>query len=262
MARRKSSSLVTAIAVAAILMAAVQSCGGARQAAALKPPGSLAFSDPRRACEAAELWRQQQAGSSDPATYAALGKILLLEGYVSEAVAYTELGLAASPQDVGLHLVLATALQRPPANDTPRAARILREAVRLAPSNAKAYLHLGYAYDRAGLANQSLAAFEKSLALSNDPGTRLSAHMGLLAASRKKGDELAAESHMKAIREIYPGIDDDLLRLEIQNRGPQLENAGGMEAESSATHPAFDKRLAAVMERIKQTSEGAGGDGC
>jgi len=214
----------------------------------------LAFGDPEHARKARLLRRRLRNAPDDAAAYFELGRLLLKEEHVNEAIRIFEVARRLKPTKPDSYLLLASALQKRSRADLPKAIWLLEEAIRLDFANADAHLNLAYALNSAGKDARAIDAFTTALALAGNPTTRLSAHIGLIAAYRKVGDEAAAGEHFRAARGIFPGIDEVFIRQQIARETPTPRYAGNLHNEEAGTHPTYDKRISEVLKRIEQRS--------
>jgi Flp pilus assembly protein TadD len=152
--------------------------GGNRSAELLERLSTLSLLtyDRRAARRIGEEWRQAQPESGRPLAH--LGKVALADLRLAEAVRFYEEAVATEPKSAQHLLGLADALshQPSPANAR-RTIALLRQAVTLAPDDARAHYQLGVRLQQAG---QLQEARQELLAALDDDASQPSGYSNLV----------------------------------------------------------------------------------
>lgn len=252
-----STRLATARAIPAAMSAlATIACVSSPDEYQLRDPGELVYSS---ACVERFAQIAAQDVESDPTSADArhrLGSILLDEGYIPEAIAQLETGLASGERPVEFRLQLARALRRRSWRDLRRATGLLAEARQLAPGNRSVRLELGYTYAQQGLKRRAIALLEPLIAESPEPLQRLSLHLVLLALYDGLGDANRADWHLQEARQIDLRSNLDRAKEELTEEAFPVRWAFIPERGRYEDHEPLDVRMGRVGQRLGGTECG------
>lgn len=184
-----------------------------------------------------------------------LGKIYLSEDYIEEAISEFEKVLNINPYHIQAHLLLALALQRHPKPDLSRVTGLLEKATRISPDNADAHLNLAQVYNKLKKEEQAITEFTRTIELSNDPATLVSAHLGLMAIYTKQGELGKANIEYEKARRISPEIDEIIKQAEINQMTLPPKYAGEEFRGGDGLHPSHEERIKRLQEEILKMLE-------
>lgn len=215
---------------------------------------TLIFKDDETEKRVEHLQNTIRIDRNDVGTRTVLGKIFLKEGYVEEAINEFQEVLGIDSKYIDAYLLLSLALQKRPDPDLSRAAQLLEKASQVAPDNADVHLNLAQVYDGMKKEEDALSEFRRTIQLSNDPAILVSAHLGLMAIYKRKGDLIKAEEQFQEAHKIYPGVEEMIKQGEINQITPPPKYAREGLGEDDALHPSLEKRIRLLRERIRKTS--------
>jgi tetratricopeptide (TPR) repeat protein len=153
-----------------------------------------------------------------------------------------------------INLLLSSALQRCSNPDLQRVITLLEKAILIAPYNTDVHLNLAHIYEKQKEEEKAVIEFNKTIELSKETVTLVSAHLGLMAIYEKRGDFGKANAEYDVVRKIYPGVDDLVKQAEIYHITP-VPQYPGEPGKDDELHPYIEKRIKRVQKEIKKLSE-------
>jgi len=244
----------TSLRIIAALCLLVCLCSCARPPAKSRP---LIFTDPQTEALAKHLQSKLRTNPADVQTRMELGKIYLSEYMLQKAIAEFETVLKIDPNQIQAYLLLSLTIQKYPDPNLSRAARLLENAAVVAPHNADVHWELAQIYDELNEAEKAITEFKKTVQLSNDPASSVSAHLGLMAIYKRQGKSQEAQDEYDAAYEIYPAIEEMIKRTKIYSITPPPKYTGeGYGDGESGFHPSLETRIRQAREEIARISGG------
>lgn len=216
--------------------------------------GELAFGNSEAEKSAKYLREQLIRNPDDVENRMELSRILLQEDMAQEAVIELNKALVSDPERIKAMLLLSLAFQKVQPPNLTKALELLIEASDLEPDNAEVHLNLAQVYEKLENEEESISEFNEAIALSSDPATLVSAHLGLMAIYQERGETERADGEYKAAYEIFPGVKDIIEQAEI-NRGTTIEY-GGEEFRGDGFHPSLEERIRRSIKEIEKLSKG------
>jgi|GEM_PF-2670717 len=181
-----------------------------------------------------------------------LGKIFLKEDFNEEAINEFEQVLNVDSKHIQAYLLLSLAIQKRPKPDLLRVAGLLEKANQIVPDNVDVHLNLAQVYGKLKKEEQAIAEFNKTIELSNDPATLVSAHLGLMSIYKRRGDSVKAKEEYEAAYKIYPGVKEMIKQAEISHITPPPRYAGEGFREDDGLHPSHEERIKRLREEIRK----------
>lgn len=203
---------------------------------------------------AAELESRLNKGIDIGQNARELGRILLAEGMVDEAISKFERARTEDPRDLETLLLFAIAVQKRNVPDFAQAVRLLEEAVTLDPAKADAHLSLAHAYDKLGKTGSAIVEFQKAAQLSHDPAVSVSTHLGLMAVYQRAGDVARAKAEYDAAYAIYPGVEEMIRQAEIRRVTPPPAYGAGHLQDEDGLHPPFLERIKRAQDELRKSA--------
>lgn len=217
---------------------------------------TLIFKDDKTEKRAEYLQNSFRINPNDVESRMELGKIFLKEDFNEEAINEFEQVLNVDSNYIHAYLLLSLALQKRPKPDLLRIAGLLEKAAGIAPDNADVHLNLAQAYDKLKKEEDAITEFKKTIELSNDPATLVSAHLGLMAIYKKQGESAKAKEEYEAAYKIYPGVEEMIKQAEINHITPPPRYGGEGFREDDGLHPSHEERIKRLREEIRKMSGG------
>lgn len=179
-----------------------------------------------------------------------LGRLFLSETMIKQAITEFEKVLAIDSNNIQAHLLFSLALQQGPKPDLKKAVEILEKASHWETRNADVHLSLGQIYNEQREEDRAINEFNKAIELSNDPSTLVSAHLGLMAVYKKRGQLRKAQEEYEAAYNIFPGVEEMIKQVEINRMTPvpQYSGDGGL-------HPFPEERIKKIREKMSNQGE-------
>ncbi len=214
--------------------------------------GSLIFKDPQSEKRVSYLRHHLRINPNDVESRIELGRIFLSEHMIKEAINEFEKVLCTDSERIEALLLLSLAFQKLPKPNLTKAVMLLKKACQIEPDNADAHLNLAHAYSKLKDENKAINEFNKAIELSNDPTTLVSAHLGLMAIYKKRGEFEKANEEYERAYDIDPRVEEMIKQAEIR-RMTHIEYAD-QEFEDEL-HPPLEKRVKKLQEEIRKMSE-------
>ncbi|HUT03711.1 MAG TPA: hypothetical protein VM163_07465 [bacterium] len=196
-----------------------------------------------------ELRKRLEIASNDVDARMELGRIYLSEDDVESAVGEFRKVLAIDSKHIRARLLLSLAYQRRSAPDLRSASLILWEASQIEPDNAAVHLSLGQIY-RQHYKDTAIREFSKAIELSKDPAILVSAHLGLMGIYQYRGESEKAKTEYEAAYSIYPGVEEMIMKAEIESTTPAPQYV--VEGES---RPSVEERIERLQKRLKEMAQ-------
>lgn len=182
-----------------------------------------------------------------------LGLIFLSEDMIEKAIVELEKVLSIDSNHVQTHLLLSLAFQKRLDSNLPKAAELLENASEFAPDNADVHLNLAQVYDKLKEEEKAVREFNRTIRLSDEPATLVSAHLGLMAIYKRRGESQKAHDEYEAAYNIYPGVEELIKQAEIGHMTPAPRYAG-QKFGDDLLHPSLEKRIKRAQEEIRKIS--------
>jgi Tfp pilus assembly protein PilF len=225
-------------------------CGCTHSSAKAK---AFTFKDPAIALDAQRLQDRLKVSPTDTKSRLELGRLYLSEDMPDAAIGEFENIIGHDSANVQVMCLLALAYQRrlPPSLD--KAAGVLEKAAQIAPDDADVHLSLGQVDDKLKQENNAIAEFRRTIELSMDPATLVSAHLGLMAIYRRQGDSSNAKAEYDAAYAIYPGVEELIRQAEINRMTPVPTYVGEPAGRSDGLHPTLEERIQRLRKELSST---------
>ena len=214
----------------------------------------LVFKDPDAEKQAEYLQQKLKTDPNDAESRMELGRIFLSESMPGKAINQFEQVLNIEHNHIQAHLLLSLALQKFPNPNLSQAAKLLENASELARDNADVRLNLAQIYDKLKKDDKAISEFKKTIELSDEPATLVSAHLGLMAIYKKQGELEKANEQYDAAYKIYPGVEEMIKQVEINRITPAPKYAGEEFRDGEGLHPTLEKRIKRAREEILKIS--------
>ena len=205
----------------------------------------MIFKDPESVQKVNYLQEKLAINPRDLELRMELGRLFLSEGMTNQAVIEFENVLGIDSNYTQAYLLLSLALQKRRNPGLKKAQALLEKASQIEPRNANVHLNLGQIYDKQKEEAKAVEVFHKTIELSNDPPTLVSAHLGLMAIYKRRGDSIKANEEHEAVLKIYPAIDDIIKQAEINRITPAPKYM-----EGDRFHPHLEERIKRLREEI------------
>ena len=248
--------------IAGVVTAALALCSGFEVCAFSFEFKNIVFESPEHRAEARIHWDALAADSDDPQPYYDLAVILRAEGYPHHALEVLEYGFHLSRGQVNYYVLLATLLIERSREDAHQALFLLDSARRWDRERADISVVAAQAFDALGDQDKAIRSLERVLSITRDNALRFHAHLALVGHYRQRGDDIAAERHVVAAREISHRADAVLADREIAKILPKATWGNAKDApetraveESVAEAPENDeieRRLKALQKKIEK----------
>lgn len=209
---------------------------------------NLIFKDPEAEERVKLLYKLLIITPDDVEKRIELARIFLSEDMVQEAIIELEKTLKINSESVDALLLLSLAFQKLPKPDLTKALELLKKAAEIEPNNADVHLNLAQVYNKLKNEDKAIEEFNRTIELSNNPVTLISAHLGLMAIYEKRGESEKAKKEYKAAYEIYPGVENMLKQTEINRITPPPVYIG----KDDDLHPFIEKRIKHAIKKIKK----------
>ena len=219
--------------------------------APLEKKEDIVFKNPESERRVNELRKLLSINPNNVERRIELGRIFLSEDMPQEAIIELEKALIIDPDNIKALLLLSLAFQKLPEPDLTKALGLLKKASKIEPDNADVHLNLALLYTKLKSEDKAIDEFNHAIELSNDPAILVSAHLGLMAIYKKRGDLKKANKEYEAAYEIYPGVKDIIEQAEINRITPAPKYAGE-EFRDDGLHPPIEKRIKHAIEEIRK----------
>lgn len=185
-----------------------------------------------------------------------LGRIFLSEGMIEDAIIELKRVLINEPERIDALLLLSLAFQKLQKPDFTKALELLTKASQVEPDNADVHLNLAQVYDKLKNKNKAIDEFKKTIELSNEPATLVSAHLGLMAIYKRQGELEKTKEEYEAAYKIYPGIEEMIKQAEISRITREPEYAGEEFRGEDGLHPSLEERIKRLREELIKMQRG------
>ena len=98
-------------------------------------------------------------------------------------------------------------------------------------------------------------SFNKAIELSNDQTTLVSAHLGLMAIYKKRGESKKSNEEYQKAALLNPDVEKITKEMDIDHITPAPYYAGKGLKEGDGLHPALEKRIKAIKKEILKLEE-------
>jgi len=217
-----------------------------------KTKENLIFQNLEAEMRVKELYKILAANPDDVEKRIERGEIFLSENMNERAIVEFKKALTINPKRVDAMLLLALAYQRLSKPDLINALKILQKASQIEPQNADVHLNLAQLYSELNKEIKAIKEFKLVVELSNDPVTLLSAHLGLMALYKKRGELEKAKQEFEEARQLDPNIEEAIKQAEINHITPipiyPFPGEGG-------SYPLLEKRIKHVQKEILKMLE-------
>jgi tetratricopeptide (TPR) repeat protein len=211
---------------------------------------SLAFNNPDNEEKIRSLQSKLLADKDNAEGRMKLGKIFLSENMPEQAIGEFEKVLSFDSNNIQAYLLLSLAYQKLPKPDLSKAAKLLENATKLSPDNADVHLNLAQIYNNLKEDTKAINEFNRTIELSDDEATLVSAHLGLMAVYKRRDElEKAQEEYNSAYR-IFPGVEEMIKQAEIDRITPAPRYVGGEFREDTGTHPSLETRIERAQQEV------------
>jgi len=215
---------------------------------------SWIFKNPANEEKVRNLQSQLLMDQTDVESRLELGKIFLSENMPKEAIGEFEKVLSFDSNRIPANLLLSLAYQKLPNPDFSKAAKILENATKLSPGNADVHLNLAQIYNKLKEDTKAINEFNRTIELSDDGATLVSAHLGLMAVYKRQGELEKAEEQYNAAYRIFPGVEDMIKQAEINRLTPAPEYRAGELSENTGWYPTLEQRIERARDEIRKVS--------
>lgn len=209
----------------------------------------MVFSDPSIEKKVIDIQKLLVSDSSNVNLRIELARLFLEENMIVKAIMELQKAVEIAPNRVDSLLLLSYAYNQLLEPELSKSEILLRKALEIEPNNPDVHLSLAQVLEKLGKGDESIKEFNQAINFTDDPTILLSAHLGLMAAYKRKGDIVKADKEYQIAYKIYPGIKGIIEKGEIDSFTPPPQIPFGDEM-----HPSDQERIKLLLKEIEKLS--------